>query len=61
MAVLNKIRQRSLFLIIVIALALFSFVLADLFKNSGALTSKSQNIIATINGVDISREDFTPG
>lgn len=58
MAVLNKIRQRSLFLIIVIALALFSFVLADLFKNSGALTSKSQNIIATINGVDISREDF---
>ena len=58
MAVLNKIRQRSLFLIIVIALALFSFVLADLFKNSGALTSKSQNIVATINGVDISREDF---
>ncbi len=58
MAVLNKIRQRSLFLIIVIALALFSFVLADLFRNSGALTSKSQNIIATINGKDISREDF---
>ena len=58
MAVLNKIRQRSLFLIIVIALALFSFVLADLFKNSGALTSKSQNVVATINGKDISREDF---
>ena len=58
MAVLNKIRQRSLVLIIVIALALFSFVLADLFKNSGALTGKSQNTIATINGKDISREDF---
>ncbi len=58
MAVLNKIRQRSLFLIIVIALALFSFVLADLFRNSGALTSKDQNVIATINGKDISREDF---
>ncbi|MBT8394905.1 MAG: SurA N-terminal domain-containing protein, partial [Bacteroidia bacterium] len=58
MAVLNKIRQRSLFLIIVIALALFSFVLADLFKNSGALTSKDQNVIATINDKDISREDF---
>ena len=58
MAVLNKIRQRSLFLIIVIALALFSFVLADLFRNSGALTSKSQNVIATINGNDISRENF---
>ncbi len=58
MAVLNKIRQRSLFLIIVIALALFSFVLADLFKNGNALTAKSQNIVATINGKDITREDF---
>ena len=58
MAVLNKIRQRGLFLIIVIALALFSFVLADLFRNSDALTSKSQNIVATINGKDITREDF---
>lgn len=58
MAVLNKIRQRSLFLILIIALALFSFVLADLFKNGDALTSKSQNIVATINGKDISREDF---
>ncbi|WP_142785181.1 SurA N-terminal domain-containing protein [Changchengzhania lutea] len=58
MAVLNKIRQRSLFLILIIALALFSFVLADLFKNSDALTAKSQNIVATINGKDITREDF---
>ncbi|MEC3908223.1 SurA N-terminal domain-containing protein [Tamlana sp. 2201CG12-4] len=58
MAVLNKIRQRSLFLILIIALALFSFVLADLFKNSDALTSKSQNVVATINGKDITREDF---
>jgi peptidyl-prolyl cis-trans isomerase D len=58
MAVLNKIRQRSLFLILIIALALFSFVLADLFRNSDALTAKSQNIVATINGKDITREYF---
>ena len=58
MAVLNKIRQRSLFLIIVIALALFSFVLADLFKNGNAFAGKSQNIVATINGKDITREYF---
>ncbi|WP_298237804.1 SurA N-terminal domain-containing protein [uncultured Algibacter sp.] len=58
MAVLNKIRQRSLFLILIIALALFSFVLADLFKNSDALTAKSQNVVATINGKDVTREDF---
>lgn len=58
MAVLNKIRQRSLFLILIIALALFSFVLADLFRNSDALSAKSQNTVATINGKDITREDF---
>lgn len=58
MAVLNKIRQRSLFLIIVIALALFSFVLADLFRNSDALSARSQNTVATINGKDIDRDAF---
>ena len=58
MAVLNKIRKQSLVLIAVIALALFSFVLADLFRNGDALTNKSQNIIATINGEDLTREDF---
>ncbi len=57
MAVLNKIRQRSLFLIIIIALALFSFVLSDLFRNSSAF-SGSQDVIASINGEDISREEF---
>ncbi|MGK0253668.1 MAG: peptidyl-prolyl cis-trans isomerase D [Mariniflexile sp.] len=58
MAVLNKIRQRSLFLIIVIALALFSFVLADLFKSGNSFSGKSQNIVGTVNGKDITREDF---
>ena len=58
MAVLNKIRKQSIVLIAVIALALFSFVLADLFRNSDALSAKSQNIVATINGQDISREEF---
>ena len=58
MAILNNIRKQSLVLIVVIALALFSFVLADLFKNSDALTAKSQNVVATINGKDITREGF---
>ncbi len=58
MAILNKIRQRSLFLIIIIALALFSFVLADVFKNGG-FDSAKQNRVATINGVNIDREDFS--
>ena len=58
MAVLNKIRQRSLFLILIIALALFSFVLSGLFKRSSAFSNRSQNIVATINGKDIKREAF---
>lgn len=57
MAILNKIRQRSLFLIIIIALALFAFVLADVFKNGG-FDSAKQNRVASINGVTIDREDF---
>ncbi|APG61057.1 peptidylprolyl isomerase [Christiangramia salexigens] len=58
MAVLNKIRQRSVFLIIIIALALFSFVLADVIRNGGFSSQDSQNVIATVNGEDISREEF---
>ncbi|MEZ4792602.1 MAG: peptidylprolyl isomerase [Gelidibacter sp.] len=57
MAVLNKIRQRSIFLIAIIALALFSFVLSDLFRNSSAF-SGSQDVIASIDGTEIHREDF---
>lgn len=56
MAVLNKIRQRSVFLIVIIALALFSFVLADVIRNSGF--SKNQSTIGVVNGNEISREDF---
>ncbi len=58
MAVLNKIRQRSVFLIIIIALALFSFVLADVIRNGGLSSQNSQNVIATVNGNEISREEF---
>ncbi len=56
MAVLSKIRERSLFLIIIIALALFSFVLSGLFK--GNLFSKNKTNIGEINGEPINREEF---
>ena len=58
MAVLNKIRQRSLVLIIVIAMALFAFVLSDLITKNNAFSSKSQNVVATVAGEEIGREDF---
>lgn len=56
MAVLAKIRQRSLFLIIVIALALFSFVLADLIQSGGF--GRDANNVGSVNGEDISYQDF---
>lgn len=60
MAILNKIRQRSLFLILIIGLALFSFVLSGLFdtNNSGSLFGGPQDVVATVNGTDIDREEF---
>ena len=57
MAVLNKIRQRSIFLIIIIALALFSFIIGDIFQNLGS-SSGNKATIATVNGEDIERDDF---
>lgn len=57
MAVLNKIRQRSIFLIIVIALALFSFVVGDVLNNLGS-SSGSDSVIAIINGEEVDRNYF---
>lgn len=58
MAVLNKIRQRSVFLIAIIALALFAFVLADVLKNGGFSTQKSQRVLGKVNDEDIEQQEF---
>jgi len=58
MAVLNKIRQRSFFLIVIIALALFSFVLADLFRSGGFSGEKAQKTIGEVNGEEIKTSEF---
>ncbi|MDR7208301.1 peptidylprolyl isomerase [Flavobacterium piscis] len=56
MAVLAKIRQRSALLIGVIALALFAFIIQDLFS-SGTFSQSSKDV-GSIDGKDISFEDF---
>lgn len=56
MAILGKIRQRSFILIVIIALALFSFVLADVIQSGGF--SQTSNNVGTINGKDIPFEEF---
>ena len=58
MAILNNIRKRGVFLIIIIALALFSFILADVIRNGGFSSNKSQSTVGTVNGEEIERESF---
>ncbi len=58
MAILNNIRKRGVFLIIIIALALFSFILADVIRNGGFASEKSQTTVAVVNGEEIGRESF---
>ncbi len=58
MAVLSKIRERSVFLIIIIALALFSFVLSGIFDSNSPLFNKNVSDIGEVNGETISREEF---
>ncbi len=58
MAILSKIRERSMFLIVIIGLALFSFVaspkdILDFFNSSKV------NSVGEVNGEQISRKEFT--
>jgi peptidylprolyl isomerase/peptidyl-prolyl cis-trans isomerase D len=57
MAVLSKIRERSMFLIIIIGLALFAFVL-DPSTLGDFFNSSKVNEIGEIDGVAISRQEF---
>lgn len=56
MAILSKIRQRSILLVLIIALALFSFVLADVIKSGGF--SGGSNNIGSINGTKFEQQEF---
>lgn len=58
MAVLSKIRERSMFLIIIIGLALFAFVL-DPSTLGDFFTSSKVNEVGEVNGESISRQEFS--
>ncbi|HKJ06738.1 MAG TPA: peptidylprolyl isomerase [Flavobacteriaceae bacterium] len=57
MAILSKIRDRSMFLIIIVGLALFAFVL-DPSSIQSFFSSSKVNAIGEVNGEDIDREEF---
>lgn len=56
MAILNSIRKRGIFLILIIAMALFAFILSDVLTRGGG--SSVEDTVATVNGVDIDRTEF---
>ncbi|NEV94416.1 peptidylprolyl isomerase [Psychroflexus sp. YR1-1] len=58
MAILSKIRERTVFLIVIIALALFAFVLTDLFRNGGFSGDKATSVVGVIGDEEITREEF---
>jgi peptidylprolyl isomerase/peptidyl-prolyl cis-trans isomerase D len=58
MAILSKIRERTVFLIVIIALALFAFVLTDLFKNGGFTGDKNTAPVGVVGDEEINREEF---
>ncbi len=57
MAVLGQIRKRSFFLILVIGMALFAFVIADVFNRAGP-NSSSDEPIGIVNDADIDLDNF---
>ncbi|WP_415375859.1 peptidylprolyl isomerase [Patiriisocius sp. Uisw_017] len=58
MAILNSIRKRGVFLVVIIALALFSFIISDVIRNGGFSSEKSLTTVATVNGESLTRDDF---
>ncbi len=58
MAILGQIQRRSSVLIIIIALALFAFIIQGLIKNSSSLGNGNINTIAEVDGHKIGRNDF---
>ena len=57
MAVIGKIREKSMLLLIVIGVAMLAFVLGDLFK-SGSQFFSDGNQIGEIDGVEITAIEF---
>jgi len=58
MAVLEKIRNRSSLLFIIIGLALLAFILTDFVSGSGILFGKNMNV-GEINGNEITAQEFS--
>lgn len=57
MAILSKIREKTVVLILIIGMALFAFVIGDSMNSSGS--GQNVDVIGEINGETVSRTDFS--
>lgn len=58
MATIERIRQRSGLLIVVVFVALMAFLLGDLFQSGGSRFFGDPNVVGSVNGVELSRNDM---
>ena len=58
MATIERIRQRSGLLIVIVFVALMAFVLGDLFRSGGSKLFGDPNTVGSINGKDITRTEL---
>lgn len=61
MATIERIRQRSGLLIVVVFVALMAFLLGDLFRSGGSKFFGDPNVIGTVNGRDVTRLELSQG
>ncbi len=58
MAVLQKIRNRGVLLVTIIAVALFLFVVGDLLRGGESLFQQSKQVVGEIDGKSVSIQDY---
>ncbi len=58
MAVLQKIRNRGILLVSIIALALFLFIIGDLLRGGEGLINQSRQNVGEIDGTSVSIQDY---
>lgn len=58
MATLENIRSKGFWLIGAIGIALLCFVIGDFLNNMSSIIHSDQNVVGTVNGESLTREDF---
>ena len=58
MATLEKIRNKAGLLVAVVGLALFAFIIGDLFRSGSSIMNRNQNNIIVVNGKAIGYQDY---